>query len=225
MQSTEIVWTGNYGKSLQVIGELCIPCCLEIHEFENESKLILNNDKLSRSIATLNSILSSTTPRVHTISSPYSSNLLERFVIKQTFGHLATTDKDKLNCKFPNCFKTIKLTSMRLHVARHILMMQNGPTPQTCGFCGQKGCLISTEVNKSKTVKVLSSCQYFYPFSMKSAAKMSANCPTTNRPENCSVCNNIFWTYNMEIHYKLAHPTVSCPFLISDDERYAVLAV
>ena len=56
-----------------------------------------------------------------------------------------------------------------------------------------------------KTLGPESNCSYFYQFSMKAAAKVTERSPCTNRPVKCDLCEQIYWSYNLEIHYKSMH--------------------
>ena len=56
-----------------------------------------------------------------------------------------------------------------------------------------------------KTLGPESNCSYLYQFSMKAAAKVTERSPCTNRPVKCDLCEQIYWSYNLEIHYKSMH--------------------
>ena len=60
-------------------------------------------------------------------------------------------------------------------------------------------------------------------FSYESLENVSKSNPSSNRPEYCSKCKSWFWSYNMLLHYQEKHVGVSCPLLISEKEREAVL--
>jgi hypothetical protein len=53
----------------------------------------------------------------------------------------------------------------------------------------------------------------------------SKNQPSSNRPFQCAICDNIFCSYFMENHYAQSHVGVDCPnnLIIKEDEKKAVL--
>ena len=43
-------------------------------------------------------------------------------------------------------------------------------------------------------LKAQSNCGYFYPFNMASVLKMSKHNPSSERPVECTLCNNaVYW--------------------------------
>lgn len=43
-------------------------------------------------------------------------------------------------------------------------------------------------------------------FYVKSAEKFTRTTPCSNRPVACQLCDEIYWSYNMQTHYSEAHP-------------------
>jgi hypothetical protein len=113
---------------------------------------------------------------------------------------------------------------MRSHVAAHILKGET--TGQVCGACG----IVHTGnvqkiLTRNKAFKALvENCTYFKPFNYGSLENISKSNPSSNRPENCSICKSCVWSYNMLSHYQEKHIDVPCPLLISEKERDAVLS-
>jgi hypothetical protein len=116
---------------------------------------------------------------------------------------------------------------MRQHVGLHILKGDIALNLNTCGFCGQLGCKIRLVVTSGKgknaTWGPFSDCKYFKSFALKSSTNLSKNTPCSNRPVNCSICNETYWSYNISIHYNEKHSSVECPFIIKDEEKNLVL--
>ena len=54
---------------------------------------------------------------------------------------------------------------------------------------------------------------------MKSCEKIPNSYPCSNRPAICDHCEEIYWTYNMEIHHLKAHNEMNFNSLITDNER------
>ena len=42
--------------------------------------------------------------------------------------------------------------------------------------------------------------------------------PSSNRPENCTMCNSCVWSYNFLLHYQERHHGVVCTILIKEEE-------
>ena len=72
-----------------------------------------------------------------------------------------------------------------------------------------------------------SDCEYFYKFSLASAAKGTTNSPCTNIPMLCqeSQCSQVHWKYNMTTHFQDRHSNSILPdaFKISSVEKSRVL--
>jgi hypothetical protein len=50
-----------------------------------------------------------------------------------------------------------------------------------------------------------SSFNFNYPV-FSSAAKSTTFSPCTNHPVKCDLCQGIYWSYNLKIHYQQNHP-------------------
>ena len=62
-------------------------------------------------------------------------------------------------------------------------------------------------------------------FNIGSCIRLSANNPCTNRPVRCDLCVDSFvWSYGLELHYSDKHQGITCPIIVSDEEKQAVLA-
>jgi len=66
---------------------------------------------------------------------------------------------------------------------------------------------------------MIMSIYHIYEFSMKSCEKIQNSYPCSNRPAICDHCEEIYWTYNMEIHHLKAHNEMNFNSLITDNER------
>ena len=76
-----------------------------------------------------------------------------------------------------------------------------------CGYCGNF--LIETSgIGKYTTYGSSLNCIYFYGFSIAAAENSKKNGPSTNRPVICSVCNLVFWFYNLKLHFAEKHPMI-----------------
>jgi len=53
---------------------------------------------------------------------------------------------------------------------------------------------------------------------MKPVAK-NFNNKCTNRPEACSICGEVFLTYNFESHFNKSHKDLYCPFIVTEEEK------
>jgi hypothetical protein len=136
-------------------------------------------------------------------------------------GHLAMNDA--VTCKI--CHELCKLSKMRDHVARHILMNEVLPDAIRCGFCGQveKACSIEIRATSGKgkniTYGPMSNCKYYRKFNLKSSSKPTRSKPSTNRPIQCHLCKSVCWSYNMKEHFGQKHPQEPPPELITELER------
>ncbi len=113
------------------------------------------------------------------------------------------------------CNLVIGRERMRTHVGYHILNNDVIKSQDTCGFCGIVGCKIySTKTSgfgSRKTLGPNSNCSHFYGFSLKAAAKMTESSPCTNRPVKCDLCEQIYWSYNIQYHFDIMHANPSFP--------------
>ena len=53
-----------------------------------------------------------------------------------------------------------------------------------------------------------SNCNFFYKFNLKSAKRVSARSPCTNRPFSCSICFETYWSYYLKQHYLEKHQQI-----------------
>ena len=160
----------------------------------------------------------------------YMSDIIEHFSIvkdKKDLDQL-TTESSKLICRMRDCRKRYTLIRMRNHVGKHILNKKVTPNVHQCGFCGEIGCSIAIRVTSgygvNKTYGPDSDCKYSIRFSLKIRDKIVDSYPCTNRPVKCDHCSQIFWSYNLELHYSKSHPGIFCPSMISDEERRKVIS-
>ena len=113
---------------------------------------------------------------------------------------------------------------MRQHIGFHIIKGDILPEPTTCGFCGLIGCHISIEKTTVGFLKPFSSdCKFYKPFNLKSSIKCTSTYPCTNIPVECNLCNGIYWSYNIESHFKISHNNNASPILITEKEMKMVL--
>ncbi len=67
---------------------------------------------------------------------------------------------------------------------------------------------ISFWLNRKKEVvmtKIFKAKSYYMYYSTVCYHISTGLSPCTNRPINCKACNNCFWFYNIESHYKVDH--------------------
>jgi len=171
------------------------------------------------------------------VKNPYSDGILNTFLLReinlepsqapstQPLSSQVQTQSDLIECLVPNCFIKCKKERMRQHIGQHLINNQIDDDSKTCGFCGKIGCSIALEVTSGRGANktfgpVSRDCKYHYCFSLKSAEKVSAFNPCTNRPIKCELCSLVVWSYNMRSHYTLNHPNNDYPekYLLSDDE-------
>lgn len=116
---------------------------------------------------------------------------------------------------------------MRQHIGKHIIFKDIIENVRLCGFCGGLACSIDLTVSsgkgKNKIFKASSDCKFAFAFSLKAASKISKNTPCTNRPIECSICKRVYWSYNIMCHYKISHPNLDPPILVTDEEKNKVL--
>eukprot|EP00918_Siedleckia_nematoides_P008383 GHVU01018181.1.p1 GENE.GHVU01018181.1~~GHVU01018181.1.p1 ORF type:complete len:378 (+),score=27.89 GHVU01018181.1:1223-2356(+) len=107
------------------------------------------------------------------------------------------------------CEADVRQEHMRQHVGYHILCADPrlSHTPMTCGFCGESGgdsCVPElVSHRKTNVVSVKCDCSHFHTFTYSCALKVTSKC--TNVPVACSVCDNVFWKYNMSLHWSDRH--------------------
>ena len=128
---------------------------------------------------------------------------------------------DEAPCRL--CNELCALSRMRDHVAKHILVNEVEPDSNRCGFCGLVGCSIAIVVTSGKgkntTYGPASSCAYFRKFNLKSSTKPTRSSPSTNRPIECHLCKEVYWSYNVKRHFGEKHADQQPPELITELER------
>ena len=215
-----ISWSREYGETIEMNGQFCIPLTLDRIVSENLDIFILNRDKFNETRQLLTAIVSNDNQSTHfaSISSPYSSSLIEYFEIMVNDDN-SVNDDERLKCKVFGCSKLVKRVNMRSHVAKHILSKELVPNVHTCGYCGLTGCSImlkkTSGSGKNATLGPISDCVYYRKFSIKSAVNSSCS----NRPVSCQICSNTYWSYNLDLHYKVAHHGIEAPKMISEFEK------
>ena len=115
--------------------------------------------------------------------------------------------KDKRSCKI--CKKSILLHRMRTHVGKHILAKDIPSDVNICGWCGSAQCYQTKLQKTSKShgksfFKPVSKCDYH--FQSKKPKKANRDNPCTNWVEECLVCKEQLWKYNMPAHFLEKHP-------------------
>jgi predicted nucleic acid binding AN1-type Zn finger protein len=118
---------------------------------------------------------------------------------------------------------------MRLHLST---FLEETCVPSSCMYCGincnnHLKIAVTTGFDSLATYcPVETGCtSYRVRVSLACAARKSKNQPSSKRPFQCAICNNIFCSYFMENHYALSHVDVACPnnLIIKEDEKKAVL--
>ena len=65
---------------------------------------------------------------------------------------------------------------------------------------------------------------YSYKFNMnKKSSKVVASYLCSNRPVNCDQCKGVYWSYNFDAHFSLAHKSIQFKSLISNEEKIHML--
>eukprot|EP00798_Chlamydomonas_sp_ICE-L_P009442 gene9442-biopygen5779 len=164
---------------------------------------------------------------------------------KQSQIPKAVAQRDEvLVCKVQGCKKSVKMSSMRLHVGGHILRREcghaNGVSPcvaEACGFCGivchdRSSGVCNVDLRKgssSHVIVVTSSCPQVYKMSYASVEKGSTANPCTNRPVACPIClsdpgktRKYVWSYHFLHHMQSVHPAQQ---LSADDTETFALSV
>jgi hypothetical protein len=85
-----------------------------------------------------------------------------------------------------------------------------------CGFCLNVGCSLnivdSSVAGQGKSQKTaLNDCKYFVNFNLKAAAKSTTFSPCTNHQVKFDLCQGIYGSYNLKIHYQQNHPSICFP--------------
>jgi hypothetical protein len=117
---------------------------------------------------------------------------------------------------------------MRNHIGWHFVNNYKiTKDTHLCGYCGNIGCKLelrkTSGFGKNSTYGPWSDCSYFYGFSLKSAEKASTTNPCTNRPVACSICSEVYWSYNLTNHHAEKHSNVLVPEMITQCETKVLL--
>ena len=225
-----LYWNGVYGESIVSKGEYCLSLVSNAITHDEGVKTVFLMESVNSAIEIITTIYKrnladSTTIYSHlkSLKSPYcNQQVLDLLTIHDL--KVNNTKSSKQNCNI--CAKLVPIERMRQHIGKHLVKLEINPNQKTCGFCGCIGC--SVELKKSgigkKAVNIVASdCKYFLKYNLAASKKSTTYSPCTNHPDNCSICKNVYWTYNMEEHYKFSHPSVTSPFLLSDDEKKKVV--
>lgn len=231
-----IIWNGEYSDTIKEInGSLCC----QIKSVKSSASVKVNELSLNFPLIELHHIkpylqkqfvaIGADNKKLAKVSYQYKNkNLYE--ILKLDQLEISKADDVKVKCKV--CPEFHSRAIMRQYVAKHILSNRIPEAVNTCGFCGLVGCKIGlVKTSGSGAHKVFgpsSDCNYFEPFKLKPATKISQRTPATNRPVMCGVtdCSQCYWSYCMALHYQISHPTIKVPeeFIPSEKERASVLA-
>jgi len=209
MQTETILsWPGKYGDSVVVDGANSISFCTKL---DDNLKHFICRDALNEAKILLQLIFSESQPVLPLINSPYNEQTTLFNII--TPG-VSSSQSVKEKCLVALCNRQVKLEQMRLHVGAHIVRGET--TGPVCGFCGTLcghavKIKFSSGTGVNRTYKAYSGCKYFSDFSMKSAKSYLKGNPCTNRPIECAICSNVFWSYNLFSHYTSSHSFMECP--------------
>jgi hypothetical protein len=158
----------------EIEGQFC--CCV---------KTIVNGDRSNRNLfsfplAEISSVKSYFQSLIEstTLSSQFASISFRHSKELNNFLKFESSDQPvdgKLKCYL--CAKSFAREKMRSHVGAHILSSLHLMAANLCGYCGRNGCDISLTISsgsgKNATFAPFSTCNFFYGFSLKSAAKFT----------------------------------------------------
>jgi hypothetical protein len=203
--SDYFLWSGDYGQTIKVNGEVCLSSSCIIGE---DSSLKFHINDILKKKEIMEQILINNIARISTLTkSPYNEQINDLLAISKILNDHMISDVTDIPCKL--CNDKIKLRFMRLY--------QN-----LCGYRGDIGCSIDLVVTSGKgnysNYGPKSDCKYFRKFSIKLAEAASVSYPTTNRPVICKICSQVYWSYNMAEHYDINHPQDQCPVYFSIKE-------
>jgi len=223
-------WNGTYGESIMSKGEYCLALISEAISFDGVSKTVFLMESVNSAIEIITTIYRRNLAESATIyanlkslRSPYcNQRVLDLFIIHDL--KINNSKSSKVKCD--TCSKLVPIERMRQHIGKHLIKLEIDPNQKTCGFCGCIGC--SVELKKSgigkKSVNIVASdCKHFLKYNLAASKKMTTYSPCTNHPDSCSICKNIYWSYNMEEHFKFSHPSVIPQCYLSDDEKKKVV--
>ena len=220
-----LFWSGDYLDLINVHGELCLPFVVdEFNSDASQSFFSFETAVINRHKEFLTTVILNTSNKIPVVPNPYCQNVFQLLKIDLPSNQLVS-DNDKIMCKF--CEKYVLLQRLRCHIAKHIIKKEIKKHAHLCGFCGSIGCslelIVTSGKGKQKNYGPKSDCKYFRSFSLKCAEKTSGSC--TNRPIHCPICNNLYWSYNLESHYESCHSRFlkDLPKQISDEEALSLL--
>ena len=128
------------------------------------------------------------------------------------------------------CGKTVPLSIMRCHLAKHILKGELMGS-KICGFFGRDICTITLRETSKKASQHFFKidqydCSYFFEYGRAKKFNKKTN-PCTNRIDRCCMagCFSNVWTYNFEEHFKERHPVEVFPvnMAITEAEKKYIL--
>ena len=233
-----LFYSGCFSETITCKGNNCLLLNCTIELIDSESVTVFTISRIRECMETLDIIFNNDKEeKISIISDPYSNEILDIFLLReisveasqtpstQPMSSQVQTQSDLIKCLIPDCFVKCKKERMRQHIGQHLITNDIIPNPKNCGFCGLIGCSIALECTSgrgaNKTFGPVSvDCKYRYNFSLKSAEKISAFNPCTNRPIKCEMCSLVVWSYNMKSHYSMAHSNNDLPekYLLKDDE-------
>jgi hypothetical protein len=214
----KLIWSGDYGGTLSIDGKFCF----NFPGQSNDQQMEYQMDEIIRIEMLFREILADNTHLIPTVANPYNADVLSLLLIN--LRSIAISNDSKTKCRI--CSKQVKLALMRSHIGKHIIDGTVKRHEHLCGFCGIVGCKISivktSGYGTSANYGPDSDCKYKIRFSLGAVAKGSKSAPCTNRPVKCAICQNIYWSYNLEQHFENSHPGSDFE-KISDAEKYALL--
>ena len=137
----QIIWSGHYGNIISVTGLHSLVFGTSLIEGSAKICTYVDEQNLKEAINVLKATYENltTTEKIPKIDTPYSRELLENFLISSKIK-----SKSEYKCKI--CKKSLLLSKMRQHVAKHFLRHQT--VQNSCGYCGLS-CDSILEIRKS----------------------------------------------------------------------------
>lgn len=217
-EDDQLVWQSDYGVDLNDInGCLCckLRCDVKMNDENKISISILISELkiIKEYFEILVNQTGNESLKIPKLKLPFDNErIYNALKLKNDLNPDVVKDKGKdiLRCKVIHCQTRCKRNKMRLHIAKHILNKDINASSSLCGFCGSLECISSGSSN-SGTSAPKSNCKYFYSFSLACVVKSTKTSPCTNRPVYCPHCpNQVYWSYNLQQHYKDMHPLQTC---------------
>jgi hypothetical protein len=213
-----LYWTGTYGENIISNGEFCVNLECKQIETDDRDRTGFSMKSIENAIEVLTLIYRKNLAESLTINtslkkirSPYCNENVQNMMLIQDLK-VFDCSSEKVECK--TCMKYVLRKRIRNHIGRHLVLKEIDPNPKNCGLCGMIGCsidIVITGRGKAAVGVPNSDCKYFDKFSINCAKKSTGLSPCTNRPINCEACNNCFWSYNIEAHYKVDHLSLEVP--------------